>query len=383
MLIRRDVLRRLALAPLAGAIGLKEAWCDEPVDVPPIKERIGALAGRAPLASRLTGSSAEECRRWQAEFAARLRSLLGPHQPPARWRSVLERTVTFDDHFREERVLMAEGVCATPAAPAHTSTWSGRKVQIRGSATGKTTRDPGRSWAWRLRRHDSVVGRDDTPARREEIARSHYDYARQLVRRGYVVASPCMTPFGRRGTADRTTGAGDACNQTFLGLQQLGRLLIAENLRDLLWALEYLAAQAQVDADRLGCVGLSYGGRMTMLTAALEPRIRVAVISGALNCFQERVATGHAGGCQTIPGLLAYGDVPEIASLIAPRPCLWEVGTRDPLITPEWAETALERIRHAYRALNAEDRLRIDRFEGDHQWHGTAAYPLLDEVLKS
>ena len=120
-----------------------------------------------------------------------------------------------------------------------------------------------------------------------------------------------------------------------------------------------------------------------MLTAALEPRIRVAVISGALNCFQERVATGHAGGCQTIPRLLAYGDVPEIASLIAPRPCLWEVGTRDPLITPQWAETALERIRHAYRALNAEDRLRIDRFEGDHQWHGTAAYPLLDEVLKS
>jgi hypothetical protein len=104
-------------------------------------------------------------------------------------------------------------------------------------------------------------------------------------------------------------------------------------------------------------------------------RILVAVISGALHCLQERVATGNAGSCQTIPGLLALGDVPEVASLIAPRPCLWEVGTHDPLIAPDWAEAALVRIRRAYRALNAEDRLRVDRFDGGHQWHGSALIP--------
>ena len=75
--------------------------------------------------------------------------------------------------------------------------------------------------------------------------------------------------------------------------------------------------------------------------------------------------------------------MPEIASLIAPRPCLWEVGTRDSLISPEWAEAALVRICRTYRALGAEDRLRVDRFDGEHEWHGTVAYPLLDEVLKS
>jgi len=382
MLIRRDALRRLALAPLAGAIGLRPAWCDEPVDVPSIKERIGVLAGRAPLASRLTGSTADECRRWQAGFAAQLRSLLGPHRPPDRWHSVLERTVTLDDHVREERVLTAEGIAPLPL---HLLWPRPDRTETSKSADPRRTRRPGilAVHGHGDFGHDSVVGRDDTPARREEIARHHYDYARQLVRRGYVVAAPCLTPFGRRGTPDRTSGGGDPCAQTYLGLQQLGRLLIGENLRDLLWAVAYLAAQVQVDPDRLGCVGLSYGGRMTMLTAALEPRIRVAVISGALNCFQERVATGHAGGCQTIPGLLAYGDVPEIASLIAPRPCLWEVGTRDSLIAPEWAEAALVRIRRAYRALSAEGQLRVDRFDGAHEWHGTAAYPLLHEVLKS
>jgi dienelactone hydrolase len=231
--------------------------------------------------------------------------------------------------------------------------------------------------------YDSVVGRDDTPARRDEIDRNHYDYALQLVRRGYVVVAPCFTPFGRRRaeTGPESHGA-DACGQTFMALLALGRLLIAENLRDALWALDFVAGHEAVDGNRIGCVGLSYGGRMTMLTAAVEPRVRIAVVSGALNCLQERVAMGHASGCQTIPGLLSFGDVPEIASLIAPRPCLWEVGSHDDLIAPEWAEAALTRIRRAYRAASAEQELRLDRFDGGHQWHGQVAYPLLDEVLK-
>ena len=47
--------------------------------------------------------------------------------------------------------------------------------------------------------------------------------------------------------------------------------------------------------------------------------------------------------------------MPEIASLIAPRPCLWEVGAKDPLIDATLADQALTRIRRAYRALQAEE----------------------------
>ena len=102
------------------------------------------------------------------------------------------------------------------------------------------------------------------------IKSANYDYGRQLVRRCYVVAVPCLTPFGRRG--DKAAfGKQDPCAVTFVRLQLLGKVLMAENLRDCLWALEMLARRDEVDAKRLGCVGLSYGGRMTMLTAALEP----------------------------------------------------------------------------------------------------------------
>ena len=164
-------------------------------------------------------------------------------------------------------------------------------------------------------------------------------------------------------------------------LQLLGKVLIAQNLRDCLWALELLARHDEVDAERLGCVGLSYGGRMTMLTAAVEPRVKAAVVSGALNVMQERASKPYSCGAQIIPGLLNEGDTPEIAGLIAPRHCLWEVGARDALIQPKWAEEALTRIRRVYAALGADDRLRVDRFEGGHVWHGAAAYPLLEKVL--
>ena len=228
----------------------------------------------------------------------------------------------------------------------------------------------------------SIVGRGDTPEFRAAVAEAHYDYGLQLVRLGYVVAAPCLTPFGRRKPAKAKAAGGDACTATFVGMQLLGRLLMAENLRDILWTLDFVAAHPAVDARRIGCVGLSYGGRMTMLAAALDPRIKVAVIAGALNCLQERLATGGGAGCQVIPNLLTYGDVPEIGSLIAPRPCLWQVGSRDKLLDPEWVQTALDRIARAYRAFGAEAQLRVDRFEGGHEWHGATAIPFLKDNLK-
>ncbi len=158
---------------------------------------------------------------------------------------------------------------------------------------------------------------------------------------------------------------------------------MAENLRDALWALELLAQREDVDAQRLGCVGLSYGGRMTMLTSALSPKVRVSVISGALNVMQERVLGRYSCGAQIIPGLLRYGDVPEIASLIAPRPCLWEVGPQDGLMVKEWIGPALERLRRAWTAFDALAKLSVDSFPGRHRWNGEKAYPPLDRVLMS
>jgi dienelactone hydrolase len=368
LLSRRIFVRDTTAALLAG-------WAAGPLSaqdsgtILPLRERIAQDVAAAPLAMRFTGSTAAQARKWQAAFRKQLLELLGPHTPPAKWKTVVKSAVDLKDHRREELVLEAKGVPPLPVylllpRPRSSKRRAGLLALHGHGAHG----------------HHPVAGRDDLPGVAAAIKNAHYDYGLQLVRRGYAVAVPCLTPFGDR--LGKALGKQDACGDTFIRLQMLGRLLIAENLRDALWALELLARHEEVDGERLGCVGLSYGGRMTMLTAAVEPRIRVAVISGALNLMQERIGKPYGCGAQIIPGLLRYGDTAEIAGLIAPRPCVWEAGSRDGLIPAKAAEEMLGRIRRVYKALDSEKNLHVDRFEGGHVWNGKVAYPLLDRVLK-
>ena len=83
-----------------------------------------------------------------------------------------------------------------------------------------------------------------------------------------------------------------------------------------------------------------------------------------------------------IPDLLRYGDYSEIGSLIAPRPCIWETGSKDGLIVPEWDTIFRERLKNAYHALGMDKNLVFDRFEGAHRWNGKVAYPLFEKILK-
>ena len=362
MITRRTCLS-LALAPLCAR---------GQTLVRGIHDEIREMAAEAPLSMIFTGTTEFECRAWQSGFASKLGELLGGYRPPERWSITRERTVALEDHTRDEIVLEAAGERPVPV----------HLLIPKNAAAGK------RAGILALHGHgpyghDAVAGIATTPEARKQIEEARYDYGLQLVRRGYVVAAPCFTPFGRRLDNPKAYGREDPCAITFVRMQALGKVLMAENLRDALWTLEMLARHPGVDAGRLGCVGLSYGGRMTMLTAAFEPRIRVAVISGALNVMQERIEGRYGCGAQIIPGLLRHGDVPEIASLIAPRACLWEVGNQDALMVKDRLAPALERIGRAYRAFGREDRLQVDRFEGGHRWNGVKAYPMLAKVLRA
>lgn len=374
------VSRRRFLAAVGAAAGLgvsARVLGGESSRLLPVDYRMRRLLGEAPLAMEFKGGGAAECRQWQQSFRSRVEGLMGSFRPPTEWESSLEERVEFPDHTREAWLLKADGLDPLPVYLLRPRNGSG-------GANGLGLR-PGilALHGHGIGGYDSVVGRDDTDELKAEIERFRYDYGLKLVRRGYVVVAPCMTPFGRRLSADPAKDRREACEITQLRMQLVGKALMVENLRDVLWAFAFLNGQAGVDADRIGCVGLSLGGRMTMMAAAFEPRIRLAVMGGSLNCMQERAVTRSIGGCQVIPGLLNYGDSPEITGLIAPRPILWTMGDKDPSINPEWAERALVRIRRVYGALGAEDAVHVEHFVGGHEWHSTTAFPLIDQVLSS
>ena len=370
-LTRRDALGRLATTGIA--LGLApHAAADEPPEPLLAHDDIAAAMGKANLSMLYTGSSREEIRAWQRDFRQQLTELLGDSSPPSSWQPVEEARTELDDHIRYDLLLTADGV---PTVPVYL---------LVPKRLGPSERRPG---VLCIHGHGpfgnhSVAGRRDLEGVAENIDRLNYDYGVQFVRRGYVVAAPCMIPFGRRVDRD-AYGGKDPCAVTFVRMQSLAQLPITANLRDLRWSLDLLGSRGEVDAAHLGCAGLSYGGRMTMMVTAIDRRVRVASVSGALNLLQERMTLRHSCGSQMIPGLLKYGDYSEIGSLIAPRPCVWETGSTDPLIVPKWDDVFRSRLRQAYASFGAADRLHFDRFEGGHVWSGRIAFPLFDRVLKS
>jgi dienelactone hydrolase len=367
---RREFLTQALLGAGASSLWPKLGWSEDSATI--VHQDLVQALGKAELSMLFRGNTADECRVWQREFRARLMELLGDSTPPKEWTTVEEGRAEFDKYTRYDLLLQAEGV---PLLPIYL-------LVPKGLPSGEKA--PG---VLCLHGHgafgnDPVAGRDDLEGVSKAIENANYDYGRQFAERGYVVAAPCMIPFGRRVDRNRY-GGNDPCAVTFVRMQALGKLPIAENLRDLRWSIDLLQSRPEVKAASIGCAGLSYGGRMAMLAAALDERIRVASVSGALNLMQERMQARHSCGSQMIPGLLKYGDYSEVASLIAPRPCVWETGSNDGLIVPKWDEVFRDRLRRAYRALGAVDQLHFDRFEGGHVWSGRIAFPLFDEVLKA
>jgi len=115
----------------------------------------------------------------------------------------------------------------------------------------------------------------------------------------------------------------------------------------------------------------------------VDDRVKVCCICGAWHLLQERVMSRYSTcGGQIIPGILQYGDYPEIASLIAPRPCVYTIGSQDGGVDREAGEEVTRRVKRAYAALGVSDRLYFDHFEGGHEFRGRISFGLFDEVLK-
>ncbi|MCP3694198.1 MAG: hypothetical protein GY917_18480 [Planctomycetaceae bacterium] len=327
---------------------------------------------KAPLSMLFKGSTPTEFRSWQQTFSSRLGQLLGDSSPPSQWTVKEESRQELSDHTRLELLLQSPGIAPLPVYLLLPST-----LRTNSKAPGVVCVHGHGAFA-----NDAVVGRRDLAGIEADIKRANYDYGLQFVKRGYVVAAPCMRPFGRR-VDRRRYGGNDPCAVNFVRMQSLGRLPITTNIRDLRWAINLLQSRPEVASKQIGCAGLSYGGRMTMMVTAVDPRIRVASVSGALNLLQERMSLRHSCGSQLIPALLKYGDYSEIGSLIAPRPCVWEVGSEDKLVVPKWDEVFKERLRRAYQAAGVAKNLHFDHFQGGHRWSGRIAFPLFDQVLKS
>ena len=161
-----------------------------------------------------------------------------------------------------------------------------------------------------------------------------------------------------------------------------GRTLAGERLRDLMRAVDYLAATKSVDRSRIGCAGLSLGGEMAMWLAAMDERIAACVSSGFLT-MMDQMEYDHCM-CWKFDGLRELVDFADIYSLVAPRPLQCQNGLGEPptMFVVPLARPALKGIRLIYSDLGKLDNISLAVHRGEHEVDLPSLLELFEKYLK-
>ena len=299
---------------------------------------------------------------WRARTRAQLGALLGSHPAPVPLDLEVTDEVDCGDYTRTRIVFDVEDTMSVPAfllvPHARRAARPGPAVlAIHGHGPGKSL----------------VCGLDE--------GGPGDDYAHQLALLGYVVLAPDMRAFGER--ADWMPDNKYQCDWDLVCATMAGVVPLERNLWDLMRALDVLEAHQLVDPARIAAAGLSFGGTCTLFLAALDARVRVAVVSGYLSSWQAaHTIPWNMCGSQVMPGQLGRIEHVDVAALVAPRPLLVETGTQDMIFPVAAAAASVAQLRALYEREHAPAGALVhDVFEGDHQWHGAEVPAFLERWL--
>ena len=382
---RRELARVLAALPAFGAVPLG-AQAPQPSDYSgPLTGITNGLEDRgfdpvaftrdlyaaAPRRLRFQARTRGQAEAWQQQLRAKLTDLIGAF-PSQRQplRPVVLETREFAGYRREKIVFDSRpgvSVLAYVLLPAKAKTPAATMICIPGHGRGV----------------DDIVGIDDRGRDRTDKAGYQHDFAIQAVEAG--MAAVAIEPMGfgcRRDPINARQGLSrKACDPAAGGALLMGETMIAWRVWDVIRTLDYIATRPALDSGRVGCMGISGGGTVTLFATALEPRIRAALVSGYLNTFRDSV--GSLAHCidNYVPGILNWAEMHDIAGLIAPRPLFVESGDQDNIFPVKASIESFNHVRDIYSVFGAADRVEQEVFPGEHSFWGKRGIPFLARNL--
>jgi len=384
---RRELARMLAALPALGAVPLEGQVSADPPYIGPLTGITKGLDDRrfdpvpftrdlyaaAPRRLRFEASTRGQAEEWQQQLRARLIDLVGVF-PPERQplRPVTLETRAFPGYRREKIVFDSRpgvSVLAYLLLPEKAQTPAATMICVPGHGRGV----------------DDIVGIDEQGRDRTDKAGYQHDFAIQVAEAG--MAAVAIEPMGfgcRRDPINaRQSLSRKACEPAAGGALLVGETMIAWRVWDVMRTLDYIATRPELDSSRVGCMGISGGGTVTSFSTALEPRIRVALVSGYLNTFRDSV--GSLAHCidNYVPGILNWAEMHDIAGLIAPRPLFVESGEKDNIFPIDASIESFKQVREIYGVFQAADRVEQEVFPGEHSFWGKRGIPFLARHLSA
>ena len=313
---------------------------------------------------RFTGKSKEDWQQWRQELLPAVKASLG--RIPTKVEPNPEILAEWEqDGLTKQRIVfdVEQGLSATA--------YLFRPAQIKGKVPGILACHGHGDFG-----KETVMGNSSSTELRANIEMHNYDYGLQMAKAGYAVIAIDWRGFGerddrRKPNMNDNTGGRDICNLHYIRANILGMTVLGMNIHDAGCALDYLCGQDFVDSERIGVMGLSFGGTMATWVNICDERIKATDII----CYSDRFADFgmrdiNFCGSQITPGLYELCDVADLQGLTAPRPLLVEIGVHDDCFLVDSAMSCFGEVEKIYAAADARDKLELDLFEGGHQWSG-------------
>jgi len=153
-------------------------------------------------------------------------------------------------------------------------------------------------------------------------------------------------------------------------------------------ALDILCSRPDVDANKVGCGGLSGGGMRTVFLAGQDDRIKCAVCVGFMTTWRDFVLnkSPHHTWMTYVPLLPNELDFPEILGLRAPLPTMVLNDSDDDLYTLDEMKRADKILGEVFTKAGAADRYKCSYYPGPHKFDRKMqadAFDWFDKWLKA
>ncbi|MEX0654686.1 MAG: acetylxylan esterase [Phycisphaeraceae bacterium] len=207
--------------------------------------------------------------------------------------------------------------------------------------------------------HNSIaVAKDDETVPIQ--VKGDRDFGLGCMRRGVAALCIEQRSFGERGERDQAMKCDhNTCHDAVMHAMMLGRTLAAERVYDVDRGIDLLAERNDIDMKRLGVMGNSGGGTITIFAAALLPRIQFAMPSCSFCTYRESIMSIYHCSDNYVPGLLEDAESADVLGLFAPKPVVVVNGKMDDIFPIAGVKRGFADLQTIYRAADAADNCKL------------------------
>jgi dienelactone hydrolase len=230
---------------------------------------------------------------------------------------------------------------------------------------------------------DDLVGIDLEGNPRTDKPPYEHDFALQVAEAG--MAAVAIEPLGfgaRRDPANKAKGlAQKACEPAAGAALLLGQTILGWRVWDIMRTIDWIETRPELDSKRVGTMGISGGGTASLFSAALDPRVKAAMVSCYLNTFRDSIMSVAHCIDNYVPGILNWAEMYDVAGLIAPRAFFSEAGQRDKIFPLAASQESFRRVQQVYEVFGAANMAEQKTYDIPHEFSGIDGIPFMARHL--